>query len=136
MLRALVLNWSDDPAAWSISDEYMFGDSFLVCPLLREGGTRNVYLPQGSWVDFWRGDVLEGPCHLKAVTSPLSRMPLYLRHSAVVEFAQPVHHTGELAAAHTFSVAFGDDYRGFSNSELAELIQIRVYMGPQANKKA
>jgi alpha-D-xyloside xylohydrolase len=124
MLRALVLEWSDDPAAWSISDEYMFGDSFLVCPVLSEGGIRNVYLPQGRWVDFWTGDVLEGPCQLKAVPSPLSRMPLYLRHSAVVEFAQPVQHTGELAAARTFSVAFDDSYRGFPNSELAQLIEI------------
>jgi alpha-D-xyloside xylohydrolase len=124
MLRSLVLEWTDDPAAWSISDQYMFGDAFLVCPLLAEGGIRNVYLPQGRWVDFWTGELLDGPRHLRSVRSPLSRMPLYLRHSAVVEFAEPVQHTGELERARRFSIAFGDDYPGFEGSELAGLIDI------------
>lgn len=124
MLRALVLDWTDDPAAWSISDQYMFGDAFLVCPLLAEGGTRNVYLPEGRWVDFWTGEVLEGPRYLKSVRSPLSRMPLYLRHSAAVEFAEPVQHTGELEKARRFRISFGDDYPGFEGSELAGLIEI------------
>jgi hypothetical protein len=51
-------------------------------------------------------------------------MPLYLRHSAEVEFAEPVQHTGELEKARRFRVAFGDDYPGFEGSELAGLIEI------------
>jgi alpha-D-xyloside xylohydrolase len=124
MLRPLVLEWTEDPAAWSISDEYMFGDAFLVCPVLAEGGIRNVYLPDAKWVDFWTGEVMDGPLHLRSVSSPLSRMPLYLRHSSVVEFAEPVQHTGELRNARTFRIAFDDDYAGFQRSELARLIRI------------
>lgn len=124
MLRSLVIEWTDDPAVWGVSDEYMFGDAFLVCPVLRAGGVRDVYLPEGRWVDFWSGEVTSGPARLKEVRSPLSRIPLYVRYSAEIKFAEPVQCTDRLADARTFTIIFDEGYPGFDGCELKEMIDI------------
>jgi len=56
MQRALLLEYPDDPGAWQIEDEYMFGESMLVAPLLDDDGARDVYLPgKDRWVDYQTG---------------------------------------------------------------------------------
>jgi len=49
LLRALVFDWTDDPAVWCISDQYLFGSDFMICPVFNKSGIRNVYLPEGKW---------------------------------------------------------------------------------------
>ncbi len=124
MLRSLVLEWTDDPAVWSINDEYLFGDDLLVCPVLNESGKRNVYLPEGRWVDFWSGEVLNAPLHLRGVRSPLSRLPLYVRYGADITFAEPVPNTRHLAEAKRITIRFDENYAGFDNSRLKEWIRL------------
>ena len=52
MLRALFVEFPDDPGAWKVDDEYLFGSQILVAPLLESGMTgRTVYLPEGKWID-------------------------------------------------------------------------------------
>ncbi|MDR0961583.1 MAG: alpha-xylosidase [Mediterranea sp.] len=56
MMRALLLEYPDDPGAWLVDDEYLFGESLLVAPLLQSDTGRNVYLPgKTSWVDYQTG---------------------------------------------------------------------------------
>ncbi|HER07395.1 MAG TPA: alpha-xylosidase, partial [Bacteroides sp.] len=55
MVRALFLDYPDDPGAWLIEDQYMFGSDMLVAPLLTNGDGREVYLPPGSWIDYQTG---------------------------------------------------------------------------------
>jgi alpha-D-xyloside xylohydrolase len=124
MFRSLIIEWPDDPLAWEVSDQYMLGDSFLVCPVLNLSGQRNVYLPDAKWVDFWNGGVLTGPQQLKEIKSPLSRLPLYVRHGARVEFAEPVQYTDLLAKARRFSIVFDDGYPGFDKSELRSVVDL------------
>ncbi len=124
MLRALVLDWPNDPAAWSINDEYLFGDSFLVCPVLHDGVLRSVYLPAGRWVDFWTGQDYEGPTNLILVDPGNLRLPLYVRYGATIEFSEPVQHTGQLSQAQKFTITFDDRYHGFEASELARWVHI------------
>jgi alpha-D-xyloside xylohydrolase len=107
-----------------VSDEYLFGDAFLVCPVFNEAGIRNIYLPAGKWVDFWSGEIVHGPVYLKEIKSPLSRMPLFVRHNSIIEFAEPVQYTDQLKDAQLFSVRFDDSYQGFDHSRLKELINI------------
>lgn len=124
MMRSLVMEWPDDPTAWGISDQYLLGSAFLVCPVLNDSGVRDVYLPEGWWVDFWSGKVLEGPLRLKGVKSALSRMPLFVRYDSRIEFAEPVQCTDHYAGARRFSIAFDLRYAGFELSELGALINI------------
>ncbi len=62
LMRTLALMWQDDTKTYKIDDEYMFGDAFLVAPILDESYYRNIYLPEGKWKDLNTGRVYEvGP---------------------------------------------------------------------------
>ncbi|MBQ7319932.1 MAG: glycoside hydrolase, partial [Clostridia bacterium] len=52
-IRALVMDWTDDRETWAIDDEYLFCDTLLVAPMTAESDTRRVYIPDGTWVDFY-----------------------------------------------------------------------------------
>lgn len=61
MLRALFVEFPDDPGSWQIDDEYLYGSSLLVAPLFHENETsRNVYLPPGTWIDYQTGKAYNG----------------------------------------------------------------------------
>ncbi|MFO8006303.1 MAG: glycoside hydrolase family 31 protein [Candidatus Brocadiia bacterium] len=61
MLRALFLEYPDDPTSWLVEDEYLFGRDLLVAPLLEAGATdRRVYVPPGRWMGYWSGQCYDG----------------------------------------------------------------------------
>jgi len=55
MMRALFIEYPDDPGAWLVDDEYLFGRDILVAPLFEAVAARNVYLPGGEWIDYQSG---------------------------------------------------------------------------------
>ena len=58
MLRALLVEYPDDPGAWMIEDQYLFGSQLLVAPMLESGNSRDVYLPgKDKWIDYQTGKV-------------------------------------------------------------------------------
>ena len=59
MVRALFVEFPDDPGSWLVDDEYLYGSSILVAPLMHENETgRDVYLPPGTWIDYQTGQSL------------------------------------------------------------------------------
>lgn len=60
MVRALFVEFPDDPGAWLVEDEYMFGSQILVAPLMESGSSRMCYLPKGKWIDYQNGKIYEG----------------------------------------------------------------------------
>ena len=84
ILRALIFHHGDDPACWNIDDQYYYGESLLVAPVLNAEGVRDVYLPQGKWTDLWIGEVIEGPKLLKNVKSGLWQIPVYAKTGATI----------------------------------------------------
>lgn len=84
MVRALLMHHPDDRQAWHIDDEYYFGSEFLVAPVMNSEDKRDVYLPEGRWVDFFTGERFEGGRWLKGVECPLERMPLYVKEGAEI----------------------------------------------------
>ena len=60
MVRALLVEFPQDPGAWLVEDEYMFGSQILVAPLMESGNSRTVYLPKGKWIDYQSDKVYEG----------------------------------------------------------------------------
>ncbi|HEY0379807.1 MAG TPA: TIM-barrel domain-containing protein [Pyrinomonadaceae bacterium] len=61
MLRTLFFEYPQDPTSWTVDDEYMFGSSLLVAPMMEEGSdARRVYLPPGAWIDYQTGKVYRG----------------------------------------------------------------------------
>jgi alpha-D-xyloside xylohydrolase len=62
VLRTLFFEFPDDPTAWQIEDQYMFGSDLLVAPLMEDLSTgRKVYLPAGTdWIDYQSGQTYTG----------------------------------------------------------------------------
>jgi alpha-D-xyloside xylohydrolase len=84
MLRALIFSIPDDVMCWHIDDEYMFGDDFLVAPVMNSNNRRDIYLPEGEWVDFFSRKTVSGGRWLKNVDVPLDEMPVFVRKGAQI----------------------------------------------------
>jgi alpha-D-xyloside xylohydrolase len=63
MIRALFIEFPDDPGSWLIDNQYMFGSDLLVAPLFQDEMDRDVYLPPGKWTDYQTGYVYRGGWH-------------------------------------------------------------------------
>lgn len=85
VMRPLFYDFPEDPEAWNIDDQYMYGPSILVAPILYEGITeRNVYLPAGSWRNISDNRVYEGKRMITA-PAPLGILPVFVRDGALPE---------------------------------------------------
>ena len=78
VMRTLFYEFPDDPMAWEIEDEYMFGDRYLVAPILSAGAvSRSVYLPSGvRWKEQNDGGIYDGGCTICA-DAPLGVIPVF-----------------------------------------------------------
>jgi alpha-D-xyloside xylohydrolase len=94
MVRAMVLDFQDDPSSEGIDDQYLLGESLLVAPVVDERDHRRVWFPAGDWVDFWTGEVVTGPVH-RTVSAPLDVLPLWVRAGAVLPLGPVQQHTAE-----------------------------------------
>ena len=95
MLRALFVEFPDDPGAWKVDDEYLFGSQILVAPLLESGMTgRTVYLPEGKWIDYQTEKVYEGGWHrIEAGSLPIIML---VRDGSVLPHLKLAQSTAEM----------------------------------------
>ena len=63
MVRALFVEYPNDPGSWLIDDQYLFGSDMLVAPLMENTQDRNVYLPPGQWINYQSGETYSGGWH-------------------------------------------------------------------------
>jgi alpha-D-xyloside xylohydrolase len=83
MIRAMVLEFQNDPSTHNLQDQYMFGDAFLAAPVYKPINKRTVYLPEGTWYDYEAGQEFTGPITLRIEPS-LDVLPLYVRDNSIV----------------------------------------------------
>jgi alpha-glucosidase (family GH31 glycosyl hydrolase) len=84
IMRALWLHYPDDPSATARGDEYLWGRDILVAPVTDKGATdRSLYLPRGTWFDFWSHERLEGGREIQRKVD-LETTPLYVRAGAIL----------------------------------------------------
>ncbi|MET9610223.1 TIM-barrel domain-containing protein [Streptomyces sp. NPDC006512] len=96
--RAMVLEYPDDPVARgnATSGQFMAGDSFLVAPVVSDTAVRDgIYLPAGTWTDYWTGRTYAGPGWLNGYSAPLDTLPLFVKGGAIVPMWPQMNHTGE-----------------------------------------
>ena len=95
VMRALVVDFPQDPAARNISDQYLFGPAILVAPIVEEGATqRKVYLPAGAWTDFWNEVTHTGPQWIE-VSAPLDMLPLFVRQGAIIPLGPDLQYSSQ-----------------------------------------
>ncbi len=93
-MRALFMDFPNDPKVADLRDEYMFGPAFLVAPVTEQGATsRTVYLPAGTaWYDYWTNERIEGGRTVTA-RAPIDTLPLYVRAGSIVPLGAPIEST-------------------------------------------
>ena len=78
-LRPLVYEWPEDSVAVNCQDEYLLGNDLLVAPLLEENAaSREVYLPEGMWFDFFDGTGYVGGQTITAGKD--GKLPVFIRN--------------------------------------------------------
>jgi alpha-D-xyloside xylohydrolase len=105
--RALVMDHPDDPEVWRLDDQYLMGDRLLVAPMLAGQTERQVYLPAGSWRDYWSGAAHAGGQRL-TLAMPLNRFPLFVRDGALLPLARPTLHTNDPTSLELVVRVYGD----------------------------
>jgi len=92
VMRHLILHWQDDKKVYNISDEYMFGDAFLVAPVLTNAKSRDIYLPEGEWLDLNTGETItvgkEGK-EIKGYAAGISVLPVFYNVNSTSETVTP-----------------------------------------------
>ena len=84
IMRALWLHYPDDPKAVACDNQYLWGENILVAPVVEKDITsRQVYLPQGDWFDFWSGEPITGGREISRAVD-LETMPLYVRAGSIL----------------------------------------------------
>ena len=113
IIRPLMMDFANDRKVLEVDNEYMFGKSFLVCPVtdslytwqdkkhnghlkdLKQTGQQQVYLPSGSqWYDFWTGEVKDGG-QIIMRDVPIDIMPIYVRAGSIVPWGPKVQYATE-----------------------------------------
>ena len=113
MLRALLMQHPHDRQVWHIDDEYYFGSEFLVCPVMNSQDKRDVYLPDGLWINFFTGERLEGGRWYYDVKVPLDLMPVYVRPGAYIPmYPDDVDSTDEMDLSRAEAIRIDRDYKG------------------------
>lgn len=85
VMRALFLEFPTDDLAYTIADEYAFGEHLLVAPFVTEGGARTVFFPKGAkFLEYFgKANVYAGGTNA-SIAYPLEAFPVYVREGAIV----------------------------------------------------
>ena len=107
MLRSLLFDFAEDKKAAVLGDEFMFGDSLLICPVTEpmyyEKNSEKIdrekkwacYLPAGAdWYDFHTGERFDGGQEMIADT-PIDRIPVFVKAGSVIPMEQRLTYADE-----------------------------------------
>jgi alpha-D-xyloside xylohydrolase len=94
LMRPLVLEFQDDPAAHQVDSEYLLGEWLLIAPILTDRDHRTIYLPEGRWMDYWTHTVYSGPQYLQ-YEAALDTLPIFIRAGAILPLGPDMQYVGE-----------------------------------------
>jgi alpha-glucosidase len=119
VMRAMYLTNPTDPRTYTMQDEYLYGDSLLVAPVVTRGLTsRRVYLPEAQYFDFWTGARVAGRADVNA-DAPLDTVPVFARVGAIVP----------MLSADVETVVPSADGGVVSMQDRANFLEVQVFAG-------
>ena len=115
IVQSLIFHHHDNPLCWHIDDEYYFGNDFLVAPVMNSNNKRDVYLPEGSWINFFTGERHNGGKWIKGMEVPLEIMPVFVRENAVIPiYPEHVECTDEMDMTKVKQLFIDETFKGIS----------------------
>ena len=91
LLRALLLDYPDDRNTWHLDDQYLFGDALLIAPVLAplaDSATRTLYLPHGTWIDYWSREMHHSTGEWLTRTIDLDTLPIYVKAGSIIPYGE------------------------------------------------
>ncbi len=129
-IRHMALMHQDDKNVHGIYDQSYFGDTMMIAPLMSHGGTRQLYLPEGIWYNYWSGEKLNGTGWLE-VECPLDEMPIFIPAGAVIPYGPDQAYVDEknerLTEIHVYAGA--DNQFVYTNGELKSVFRVKHING-------
>jgi alpha-glucosidase len=84
VMRPLVLEYPTDKNTFNLSDQFMIGSDVIIAPIMKpDTYHRVVYLPEGTWVNYWTEEILEGGKH-HLVEAELETLPIFIKKGAII----------------------------------------------------
>ncbi|MBQ7419224.1 MAG: alpha-xylosidase [Prevotella sp.] len=115
LVQALLFHHPHDRQVWHIDDEYYFGNELLVCPVMNADNRRDIYLPEGPWVNFLTGECLEGGRWYYQVEVPLDQMPVFVRPDAVIKmYPHDVDSTDDMDLSQSTDITITHNFKGIT----------------------
>ena len=100
-MRALWLHYPSDPDAVKLGSEYLWGREMLIAPVVEKGATtRRLYLPAGSWYDWWTNEKIAGGAWINRPVD-LATMPVYVCAGAIIPLDPVRQYTAQPVSAPT-----------------------------------
>jgi alpha-glucosidase len=119
LFRPVLLNYQDDPNTYNLDDEFMIGNDLLVAPVLKPDVTRRlVYLPKGSWYDYWTHKKHEGGTMVSS-DAPLETVPMFVRAGSIIPMGPQMNYVGE-KPSDPITFAIYPDEKGSASTTLYE----------------
>ena len=96
LFRPLMLNYQDDPSVYNLDDQFMIGERLVggARSSSRTSRQRLVYLPKGTWYDYWTGKKIAGGTRIVA-EAPLEIVPMYVRAGAIIPMGPEMNYVGQ-----------------------------------------
>ena len=96
--RALPFDYPNDSKVFNIADQYMFGSALMINPVTTTGATsRSVYLPSGTWYDFWTGLTTTSGGQSVTAAAPLQTIPIYAPAGAILPMGPKIQYANQSA---------------------------------------
>jgi len=96
VMRPLVLEFQNDRGVQGIGDQFMVGENLLLAPVLTPDGYVDIYLPDGTWVDYWSGERYDGGQTVSREVD-LDDMPVFLRAGTITPTMEPTESVPDAA---------------------------------------
>jgi alpha-glucosidase len=85
LMRALLLEYPNDPLTYNANGEFLLGKELLVAPVVKKGAvTKKIYLPEGSWIDFNDGRTEYEGAQTITYKAPLNVIPILVRKGSMI----------------------------------------------------
>jgi alpha-glucosidase len=121
LMRALVLEFPEDENTYKVDDEFMFGKELLVAPVVKKGAVnRNVYLPEGEWIDFNNGKTVYQGGQTINYPAPLSVTPIFVRKGSIIPMMPVMQYIGQDKNHPLFAEIFPNDNQEEASFSLYE----------------